>query len=188
MTLITVEDLKKQLELTQVDISTYSDEDLELLLTNTINEIIGYTNLPINPISHKQIVRNFNSTLFELDYYPIKEISSLRIGSKILSDDDYILDDTLGILYFNTKGSGLLVVEYVSQLSNEFLSVNVTPLIVDIIRYRLSNDFSVDGVRTSIKEGDVSVNFDSSSSLGNLIQGRIANLKNNYYSVRIKVL
>lgn len=186
MALIDVTGLKEQLEMKKV---TYdlTNEQLELLLKNTTNELIGYTNLPVNPVNHKVIRRDFTDDMFEVDFYPIKEISSLKIGSLELPSDKYVVDNELGIIYLESKMSGMLVLEYVSQLSDEFVENKINPLLTDMISYTLGNKFSPNGVMTSVKEGDVSVNYDSSTSLGTLIQSRIKDLKS-FYSIRIRML
>ena len=187
MTLIDVETLKQNLTLENIEYDEYSDEDLELLLTNIVKEIIGYTNAPINAVTHKRIIRDFKGDMLELDYYPVSEISSLQIGSKTLSSTDYILDETLGILYFHSELSGLLSCTYVCQCSGDTIDNVINPLVFDMIKYRLTTNFTTTGVMSSVKEGDVQVNYDTSTSLGNLIQSRINNLKSTY-SIRIKVL
>ena len=186
MTLIDLETLKKQLTIEGVT-TELSDEQLELLLTNVVNEIMGYTNVPIYPTSHKTILRDFDDDMLELDHYPVVEITSLKIGQTELSSDDYVLDEGLGILYFYSHLSGMLNVEYCCQVSDEVINNLINPLIFDIIRYRLTTNFSVEGAMSSVKEGDVQVNYDTSSSLGNLIQSRINDLKG-LFSIRIKVL
>ena len=187
MTLIDVTSLRQQLSLEGIPHEDYTDDNLRLLLTNIINELAGYTNAPINPITHKRIIRDFKSDMLELDYYPVVEISSLQVGSKTLSDDDYVLDESLGILYFHSLQSGLLSCQYVCRLSDTVIDNIINPLVFDMIKYRLTTNFSNTGVMTSVKEGDVQVNYDTSTSLGNLIQSRINNLKSTY-SIRIKVL
>ena len=187
MTLITLEELKKQLVLEGVPYEDFSDEQLQLLLNNVVSELMGYTNVPINPTSHKMVMRNFDDDLLELDFYPVGNITSLKIGSLELSGDDYVLDDTLGILYLNSRLSGLLVCEYCCKLPDNVITTIVNPLLFDMIKYRLTTGFSGNGVMSSVKEGDVQVNYDTGSSLGNLIQGRIKDLKG-MYSIRIKVL
>lgn len=187
MTLIDVNSLKQQLNLEGITYD-YSDEDLQLLLTNTINELIGYTNLPITPRNLKQIVKDFNSDRVELDYYPVTRITTLKIGSNTVEEDDYVLDEGLGVLYFDTVLRGLLVVEYVHGLGDDTIDNIVNPLIFDMLKYRLTTNFTTEGVMSSVKEGDVSVNYDTSTSLGNLIYSRINDLKSRYYSVRIKVI
>ena len=122
-----------------------------------------------------------------MDYYPVSEISNLKIGSKTLTSDDYVLDEEKGILYLHSQLSGMLVIEYVACLSDDVINSKVNPLLFDMLKYRLTTNFSNDGAISSIKEMDTSVNYDTSTSLGNLIQSRINNLKS-CYSIRIKVI
>ena len=187
LALINVSKLKQQLDLEGISHDDFTDNQLELLLTNVVTELMGLSNVPIQATNHKTIVRDFVGDLLELDYYPVKNITSLKIGSKTLTADDYILDDNLGIVYFNSNLSGMLVVEYCCQISDDAISNIVNPLIFDIIKYRLTTNFTTTGVASSVKEGDVQVNYDTNSSLGSLIQGRINDLKS-CYSIRIKVL
>ena len=187
MTLITVEDLKTQLTLEGVSYDDFDDSQLELLLNNIKNEIAGYTNAPITPTDHKMIIRGFDDDMVELDYYPVTCISNCKVGSTTLQEKDYFLDETLGILYFNAALTGLLIVEYTCCVSDKVLTEVVNPLMFDMIKYRLGTGFSPNGVLSSVKEGDVSVNYDTGSSLGALILGRINDLKHTY-SIRVKVL
>lgn len=187
MTLIDVESLKAQLDLEGISHDSYTDSNLTLLLTNIIKEIIGYTNAPINPVNHKRIIKDFRSDRLELDYYPVATIQSLQVGSKTLASTDYVLDESLGILYFDTELSGLLLCEYTCKCSDDTIENIINPLVFDIVKYRLTSNFSTAGVMSAVKEGDVSVNYDTSTSLGNLIYGRMNNLKATY-SVRIRVL
>lgn len=186
MALIDVTKLKQDLRIYNVT-TDLSDQDLELLLNNTILELTGRIGVPIEPEHHKELVRDFKNDMFELTWYPVKQISSIKVGSKTLGSDDYVLDEELGILYFNTTLRGFLVVEYCSCLPDKVIDKKINSLVLDIIRYRLTNGFSLEGSVSSIKEMDTQVNYDTSSSLGNLIESRINNLKSSY-SVRIKVL
>ena len=188
MSLITIEDLKTQLKLEGVE-PDLSDEDLELLLNNIVNELIGYTNVPITPVNHTTLIKDFYDDVLELDYYPVTEITSLRIGQKTLDCTEVLeaCDRDLGILYFKSPLRGFLNVEYSCQVSDTVIDTIVNPLLVDIIRYRLTNNFRDNGPVTSMREGDVSLNFDSNNSLGSLIQGRIKDLKA-LYSIKIRVL
>ena len=186
MALIDLTNLKKQLGIENVSFQL-NDEDLQLLLSNTILELSGLIGVPIEAENHKEIVRDFNNDMFQMSWYPVKAVSSVKVGSKTLSSDDYVLDEKLGILYFTTTLKGFLVVEYSCCLPDSVIDKKINSLVFDIIKYRLSNGFSMQGSVSSIKEMDTSINYDTSSSLGNLIQSRINNLKSSY-SVRIKVL
>ena len=101
MALIDVTELKQKLRIYNVT-ADLSDEDLELLLNNTILELAGRIGVPIEPEQHKEMVRDFKNDMFELTWYPVQQISSIAVGSKTLGPEDYVLDEELGILYFNT--------------------------------------------------------------------------------------
>ena len=187
MSLINIDSLKTDLELKGIT-HELTDEQLTLLLQNKTDELAGLTNLPILPTSHKEIRQDFEDERYEVDSYPVSSITSLTIGPYTLNETEhYTLDESLGIIYFNRLWNGMLVVEYVSCISDDVITQKVNPLLSDMIGYTLLNGFSPVGSVTSMKEGDVSVNYDTSTSLGNLIQSRINDLKN-IYSVRIKVL
>lgn len=184
MAIITLSQLKEQLELHGV---TYDldDSELALLLHNTITQLIGYTNLPILPRSYKQIDPHFEGKTIELDYYPVSDIVLIQIGSKQIGDNDYILDDDHAILYLHTPMSGILVVEYIVQIPDR-LYHSVNSLIFDLIKLNLKNNFE-DTAFSSVKEGDVTVQYDNSNSLPSLIQQRIVELKN-MNSCKIRML
>ena len=182
-----VEDFKSLMDLEGISLDDYSDDDLELLLQTKLDELTAYTGLEINPTTHKEIKRDFSDDMYEVDFYPVSEISSFTIGSKTLTSDDYTLDEEKGILYFHSIMRGMLVLEYNSCLPETIFSSKVKPLLFDMGKYMLTTQSTSDGVVSSVKEGDVSVNYDTSSSLGNLILSRMNNLKS-MYSVRIKVI
>lgn len=184
MSIITLEELKIQLQIEKIT-TTLTDEELNLLLNDTIDKLIGETNLPINPETHKQIIPNFRSETIQLDYYPLLIIDSLQIGNTILEDNDYFLDEENGIIYLQSFMTGFCVINYTVQIQDPvFLKVN--PLIFDMIKLKLKNNFGETAV-TSVKEGDLSKNYDTSNSLSGVIQQRINELKN-LNSCRIRVL
>ena len=187
MSLIDIETLKTNLLLEKIEYD-YSDEELELLLNNITAELKGYLgNIPVEPVTHKEIINNFKGSLYEVDYYPVSEVTSFNVGSVELTSDDYVLDEERGILYLHSHMSGLLVIEYVACLSDDVITNKVNPLIFDMLKYRLTSNFTVEGAISSIKEMDTTVSYDTSTSLGNLIQSRINDLKS-CYSIRIKVI
>ena len=81
--------------------------------------------------------------------------------------------------------SGILVVEYTVQIPDR-LYHSVNSLIFDLIKLNLKNNFE-DTAFSSVKEGDVTVQYDNSNSLPSLIQQRIVELKN-MNSCKIRML
>jgi hypothetical protein len=175
-----VTEFKQLLELENISFDDYSDEDLQLLLDNKLSELTNYTGINILPTSHKEIKRDWTGDTYEVDYYPISEITSLKVGSKNLTSDDYVLDEEKGILYFHYVLGGMLVLEYSSGFTSEVFASKVKPLLFDMGKYMLTNGSSGLGAMSSVKEGDVQVNYDTSSSLGGLIIARMNNLRASY--------
>ena len=70
--------------LTLEGISTeLSDEDIKLLLESKITELIGYTNIEINPTNHKDIHRNFESNLYEVIFILYRKFQISKLDLKL---------------------------------------------------------------------------------------------------------
>ena len=82
-----VTEFKKLLELENISFDDYSDEDLQLLLDNKLSELTNYTGINILPTSHKEIKRDWTGDTYEVDYYPISEITSLCAYRSQISDN-----------------------------------------------------------------------------------------------------
>lgn len=189
MTIITPTDLKQKLILQGIPESKINDDTLEDLIDLKVEELLSLTNIPIKEVSRKQIIKDFKGDLFESNFYPVHTVNSFKINNTELTNDDYVLDETTGIFYLNTNHKGLLVIEYLQRVSEDFLTSVINPLIVDMITYHYSTDNAGTGSVSSIKEMDTSINYDTSNSLGNRIYNRIESLKqNNTFSARIKWL
>ena len=189
MTIITPTELKTILELRGVSDSDLEDlNKLQGLIDLKINEVTALTGLPVNPVTRKQIIRNFNGNLFESDWYPIREVTSFKIDGVELTDDDYVLDENAGIFYLNNGYNGLLVIEYVHQLSDETIQSKINPLIGDMVLYGFTSKDNTGGEISSIHEADQSISYDTSNSLGNRIYVRIDKLKSGYSSCRVRWL
>lgn len=189
MTIITPEQLKTNLELQGVTDSVLEDcEKLQSLIDLKINEVTALTGLPVNPVTRKQIIRDFNSNTFQTDWYPICKVNSFKIDNVELTEDDYVLDETTGIFYLNNIHSGLLVIEYINKVSDEVVQAKINPLLTDMILYGLTSLDSNSGNISSIHEAEQSISYDTSNSLGNRIYARIDNLKSSYSSARVRWL
>lgn len=189
MTLITPEQLKNNLELQGVSDSDLTDCDkLQSLIDLKTSEVTALTGLPVKPVNRKQIIRTFKGNLFESDWYPIFEVTSFKIDGIELTDDDYVLDENAGIFYLNNNHNGLLVIEYVHQLSDETIQNQINPLVSDMILYAFTALDNNTGDISSIHEAEQSISYDTSNSLGNRIYARINNLKSSFGSCRVRWL
>lgn len=189
LTLITPEELKKLLKLQGVTDSEIGDlETLQSLIDLKISEITALTGLPVNPVTRKQIIKNFQGDLFETDWYPVNRICSFKIDGIELTEDDYVLDENAGIIYLNNNRTGLLVIEYCNKLSDEVISSKVNALIGDMVLYGYTAPNQNSGEISSIHEAEQSISYDTSNSLGNRIYARIDGLKSSYSSARVRWL
>ena len=66
-------------------------------------------------------------------------------------------------------------VDYTSKETDNWILANVQPLLMDMIKYRLNNT-PLKNV-ASVKEGDVSVNYDTANSEYTLITQRLKQLR-----------
>ena len=164
-----------------------SDEDLELLLNQKKSEIIEYTGLELTPTTHTEFRRDFMDDQYMVDFYPVVDVTNCQVGSRTLTVDDYTCDSERGIFYFHSIVNGFLRVEYVSCVGEAVFDLKIKPLLFDMCRYMLTSSNGDVGAMSSIKEGDVQVNYDTSTSLGGLIVSRLNNLKG-MYSCRVKVI
>lgn len=189
MTIITPTQLKDNLKLQGVaDSELDADETLQSLIDLKVEEITALTGVPVKPVNRKQIIRDFKGTLFESDWYPVKEVTSFKIGGVDLTSDDYVLDEATGIFYLNNNHTGLLVIEYVQEASDDVINGKINPLISDMILYSHKSLDTTKGEISSIHESEQSISYDTSNSLGNRIYARIDSLKASYNSCRVKWL
>lgn len=186
--MVSLKELKTNLKLNGIETDSITDDDLQSLITLKTNELISLTGIPINPVSRKYVNPNFKGNLLELDYYPINSIHALRINKEHLKEHkDYIMDEDAGIIYLHKSYAGLLVVEYIQQVTFESQN-QINPLIMDMILYSLKNKDNDKGAISSVRESEQSINYDTSTSLGNRIYTRIDSLKATYNSSRVKWL
>lgn len=179
--LITPTDLKNKLKLQGVDESLLSDDSvLQDWIDLKVDEIIDWTGLAIKPVTRKEILRRFKGDLFETNIYPVTSVNSFKINNVELTSDDYVLDENAGIFYLNHSHTGMLVIEYVHCVSQEFVTSKIDPLIVDMLLYTFNDTTGENskGNISSIHEMDTTINYDTSNSLGNRIYARLESLKN----------
>ena len=172
--------LKSFLTSKNISLDDYTDESLKLLFQSQIDKIIAETNLELKPTPHTDVDFNFNwnSVDYNIKHYPIHSIRKIKVDNKNICHNDYILDRENGRLKFLKKlpEGKALIVEYMSCESDTFIQSKILPLAYDMLLYDL--DKSPTKNASSIKEKDVSLNFDTNNSLITLINQRMTNLKN----------
>ncbi len=181
-TIISVEELKTRLRLANVDFSEYDDNDLETLITLTIENIEAITGLPIsNPRLITEYKDKFHNKVYETDFYPLQCCLITIDGEEV---EPHRIDYDRGILYFKPKSIGELEVKYRIQYTDVTV---LSGLITNMIILDIESD-TVHGTWNSVKEGDVSVTYGSGSGgLSEKVDEVLQNLKG-YYTPRIRFI
>lgn len=182
ISILSVDELKTRLHLAGIDYSEYTDNDLESLITLTIQKIENITDLPIlEPRNITEFTKIGWSDTYVTDYFPIIE------PSVTLNEQEVTLkyiDNDKGILYFKKKQYGDIKIEYSIQYNNISL---LQDLITDMISIDIQGD-TLNGQWNTIKEGDVSVSVGGNgNSLYETVDSRLNELSG-YYQPRVKML
>lgn len=180
--IISTDELKTILTLKGIKDIGYTPEELEILIEYKTRELQGLIGVNVEETQETQTVRYFNDDRMRLRQYPVQSIESITFKNEELECKHYFLDEKLGIVYFDKKYCGLISVNYISCISEEEINNTISPLLVDMILYDILNKGNNpnNGIISSVKEGDVSVNYDTSSTLGNRIWSRIEELRERY--------
>ena len=186
MAVITVEELKASLTQLGIDYSDY-EENLEQLLASYIQKLIGMTGAPILPESVTEMVYDFSGKMFQFKKYPVSKVDCVCVNGNPVDSEKFVLDGDLGVLYFTRTFTGLLKLKYTVELSEGVIDSLVNPLLVDMFAHDINKGFTFDGEYSTVKEGDVSISYDTSSGLYSSMQDRINQLKF-MYSYRAKLL
>ena len=151
-----------------------NDDDLKETLKKRLELELG---LPLTPKTVKQVDMRFNDEIILLDNFPVIEIKLIRIDSRELVSEDYMLVENEGTIYLNEHCSGRLYVEYTYGLPEE----DYLPLLDLMVEYE--NDTSWKKDASSISEKNVSISYDTSQGKGARIQAMIQDLRNKYACV-----
>ena len=180
--IITVDELKTRLSLAGIDYSGFSDNDLEALITLTIQKIENITDLPIvEPRNITEFTKMRWSDVYVTSLYPI-------INPSVTLNEQEVqlkyIDNDKGILYFEEKQYHELKIEYSIQYDNIQL---LQSLITDMITIDIEGD-TLNGQWSNIKEGDVSVSVGGNgNSLYETVDSRLNDLSG-YFQPRIRIL
>ena len=152
------------------------DEIIQDTHTDLIEKkISAYIGVPVKPTEHSQFEKFDGETVF-VETFPFIEVNSLTIDNNEITD--YIIDNKAGLIYLNQHYSGFLKLDYVAGLTEDEYSLYIEPLVKDILEYE--NDSGWTKNASSIKEGDVQINLDTSIGKGALIQKNLDDLKNRF--------
>lgn len=156
--------------------TSLTDTELDLLTTFKINDLERRLGIHIQAHDNVEFIDRFEyvDTLI-LEEYPVLSVEHIIIDEAELKADEYTISYDNGIIYLNQPYRGNVKVEYTSGFTQDLYNIFIESLIGDLISY----DPSVDSV-SSMKEGDTSVSYDTSSLLGSRINRKIDDLRNTF--------
>lgn len=161
-----------------------TEDDYVNLINFKLDYLLSEINCTLDPVEHEDIFLDYNGEdKILLDYYPVTNINSIKIDGTQINSDEYILKPSNGVIKFESnRSSGVLNVKYITQVSETIITSRLTPLLLDWLIYDLDPESS-DGL-SSIKEGDVSINYDTNNSTLVNLQSRLKDLKNQFNPIR----
>ena len=176
---VDIEFVKSFLTSKDISLESYSDEDIINLLKIQFLKIQSETGLDVFPSAHTDVELNFNwdSQDYNIKHYPVQDVFTVKVDNTKIHPKNYIVDKENGRLRFLKKldEGEALIVQYTSKESDSFITSKVLPLAYDMLMYEL--DTSPVKNASSVKENDVSVNFDTGNSVSAIINQRLADLK-----------
>lgn len=173
-------ELKNYLKMNNITLDL-TDEELINLCEVKLNQLEGLIGININPKVNTIYINNFSSDVIFLDYYPVLSIQKLIINDKNLNLDDYMLIPKEGIIYFNHIFNGKIELEYLVGFTQQEFNSTIKALLYDIILYTFQKADNQFGEISSITEGNVSISYNSNTSLYTQINNKINSLKNRYH-------
>lgn len=178
--MIDIQTLRTQLQAVGVDDSQYTDEQLQAIIENA-RSVLGDC---VEERTHEDYVRHFSNDVYTTNYYPI-----LTDDVEVTCDDKAVQVDKItkeGVIYFTNNERGSLRVVYVQAIDTSIVDNTVSQLVVYMIQQK--NGINDAGL-SSINEGDISISYDTNSSLRSdaLVQKLIDDLRNSY-KARVRLL
>lgn len=160
-----IEELRKLLRLYKIDDTQFTDEDLELLISQA-KTLIGKEF--IEDANREDYVEHLSSKRYMTDYYPI-----LVDSVQVFVDDEEVIPRRItenGILYFEKNVNGEFLCTYTQGFERSSIDEAIKSIVMYMIQEQDNQNIS------SISEGDVSVSYNtddlmsSSTKLNELIE------------------
>lgn len=178
MELLTNETILTYLKSKNIDTTNLNDPLITEYYNTYLNYILTQTGLSLEPETktiNDVLINKFKNKNYLLYDYPIDELISVQVDDKEITPTEYYLDKTNGILRWKTIPIGEeLQITYTTILEPETISL-ITATLLDLIYYNLDTNPTKN--ITSLKEGDVSISYDTNNSTSTNIKNNLDKLK-----------
>ena len=191
MVIVDINKLRTLLKFDGVDNTNFTDDELDILVNNKLLELEGLTGANLYPKDKTKIISRFKGRLIELNDYPILQIVDVFINDHPIKSCHYNVNYDLGIIYFGKYIHGSVKVQYTAGFSDIDFEYLVLPLLKDMVAYTITfgkTNQNLGGwayLASSLKEGDVSVNF-SNGATGDGVYGYNGSINNKINELKQK--
>lgn len=165
--------------------TSLTDEDYTVLLKHKLNYILSIVGLnSTEPSTYTDTLLDYDGNRHVLlHHYPVIELQSVQIDNRTINTNEYNLNKNSGVIKFTSRRQdGILTIQYTAGLTDSQISTILEPLLLDWVVYDANPENT--GVISSIKEGDVSVNYDTTNSELIQLTNRLNDFKKEINGVR----
>ena len=192
---INIEELRTLLKIEGVNVD-FTDSELEVLVKSKIRELEGLIGIDINPVDRTSVKSDFTGSVYELDFYPVKQVAYLYLDNELVNPCDYHVNYDNGLVYLHDNllkpdnhlhlydynrhyhhrikpFKRSIRVNYTTGVSERDFQYLIIPLIKDMVGYTISYGKTntrlngMAGFVNSLHEGDTSMNFGSNNGSSN---------------------
>ncbi len=181
-----MENIKEYLKTQDINTDNITDNTLEQLYNKYQNYILSYTGIELEKIDTITDIslKKFNYKNYLIKEYPIDEIIEIKVDNNLINPNQYFVNLDSGIIRWKENITGnILTIKYLKRAKKETLNL-IENLILDLLTYNLKEDKDIQ----SIKEGDVSITYNTNNSLSNNIKEKLEDLKNSQYSPKAQMI
>ena len=149
-----IQKLRQYLQLQGIDDTTYTDEQLSLMISQA-TAFIG--DEYVTPQEKEDYVRHFEGMTYMTDFYPVNVESVV-----VTVDDEEVTPHKIteeGLVYFENQVQGELLCTYLQAVDESIVEQAVNGVIMYSIRD------STGGNMKSINEGDISITYDTDNGM-----------------------
>lgn len=164
------------------------EEDLQNMINFKTNELSGILGMDFIETKHQEHILLEKGRTIVLNYYIVSEINSITVNGGEIPQNDFSFSEN-GVVYldYSFPRNSSVIVDYTSCLPENVLNTQIKPIILDMCLLSFSNKGNSNGEVSSISEGDTSVSYNNSNSLGVQIRNRINSVRDRY-GARVRLI
>ncbi|MCF0125766.1 MAG: hypothetical protein HUJ68_08460 [Clostridia bacterium] len=155
-----------------------NDDELVDTFENTLQKLLGILNISLEPTKHTYTVYNNKFQNIILPLHFVIELTSITSEYGEVPETEYLFNKELGMIRFKNKelpNYEMLTIIYVTKIPEHYVVNTLYPIVYDMMKYDALPDDQKN--ISSIHEGNVSIGYDTGSSLYAIINNRINQVK-----------